>query len=215
MYPGHPRTMTSARHSTKRELKFNVDLLRAARTVDVRAVRALLAAGASPIALDKTGSNAFAGIGPHRNRGAIIQMLVMAGGDPNHQDVVGCTPLMLAVVAGDASYVRALLRAGASANLLNGNGESALTFAIVWSRDNIARILLRHGVRPDFPRTPWTPLMYAASEGNTMIAKMLLRHGANPRRRDAYRRTALEIAEAARHGAFVAFWRHRFGADGK
>jgi len=59
-----------------------------------------------------------------------VTMLVAAGAAPDHRDLLGSTPLMLAVVADDKSYVRVLLSAGASENLINTQQESALTFAI-------------------------------------------------------------------------------------
>jgi uncharacterized protein len=202
-------------HSPEVQLRIDRKLLRAARLADAGAVRSQLVAGASLTALDKNGRNAIAGIAPRKGRRAVVEILTKAGVDPNHQDSAGSTPLMLAVIADDKSYVRALLRAGASENLINGNGESALTFAIVWRRHGIVRILLRHGSNPNRPRSPWTPLMYAAFEGDVTVAKMLLLHGANPERRDVHGRTALEIAESCGHRSFAAFWRRKIAPNGK
>jgi ankyrin repeat protein len=90
----------------------------------------------------------------------------------------GSTPLMYAVLYGDATLVAEMLRAGADPNIRNHAGASALT----WAVDDVAkvRLLLAGGAdvnaSSDFGRTP---LMLASAQARSAPAvKLLLEHGA-------------------------------------
>ncbi|MDD5542598.1 MAG: ankyrin repeat domain-containing protein [Acidobacteriia bacterium] len=98
----------------------------------------------------------------------------------NLKGLGGSTPLMYAVLYGQANDVRALLEAGANPNIPNDAGATAL----MWAVDNInkTRLLLDHGAdvnaKSDGNRTP---LMIATSLfGSGPVVKLLLDHGANP-----------------------------------
>lgn len=138
-----------------------------------------------------------------RNRKKIVEMLAEAGARPNEMNSAGQTPLMQAAVCGDDSYARVLLAVGAHPNLVNDRNETALSFAVVWRQAEFASLLLRNGAKPDNPIRPWTPLMYAAQEGDVRIARLLLRAGARPNRADPYGRTAWDIAKAGGRRAFL------------
>lgn len=92
----------------------------------------------------------------------------------------GTTPLMYAVLYGDADSVRLLLENGADANARNDGGATAL----MWAVDNLekTRLLLKNGAdanaRSDDGRTP---LFIATGRfGSSDVVKLLLDHGANP-----------------------------------
>lgn len=91
----------------------------------------------------------------------------------------GSTPLMVAVLYGDAESVRLLLEAGADPNVRNEAGATAL----MWAVDDLdkTRLLLRCGAdanaRSDDGRTP---LLIATTRPQSYdVAKLLLDHGAN------------------------------------
>lgn len=92
----------------------------------------------------------------------------------------GSTPLMYAVLYGDAESVRLLLDAGADPNLRNEAGATAL----MWAVDDMdkTRLLIRGGAdvnaRSDDERTPL--FIAAARPGSYDVVKLLLDHKANP-----------------------------------
>jgi ankyrin repeat protein len=125
--------------------------------------------------------------------------MLAAGAKPDLQNRSGLTALMLAATAGHLRTVRALIDGGASIDLVNRKRETALTYAIVWRRPRIVDALLRAGADVEKPRGAWSPLMYAAFEGDLRSARLLLKHGASRSRKDRYGRTAADIARSARH----------------
>ena len=92
----------------------------------------------------------------------------------------GSTPLMYAVLYGDAVSVRLLLDHAADANIRNEAGATAL----MWAVDDLekSRLLVEHGAdvnaRSDDGRTPL--IIAAGRSGSSPVVKLLLDHGANP-----------------------------------
>ena len=119
----------------------------------------------------------------------------------NLKGVGGTTPLMQAVLYGDADSVRLLLEQGADPNIRNEAGATAL----MWAVDDFqkTRLLVEHGAdvnaRSDDGRTPI--LIAAALFGNTGVVKLLLDRGADLSAKSPDPRGyATVLSEAARTG---------------
>jgi ankyrin repeat protein len=91
----------------------------------------------------------------------------------------GSTPLMYAVLYGDAASVRLLLEKGADPNARNDAGATAL----MWAVDDLekTRLLVERGADVNAKSEDGrTPLMIACGLfGNSELVKLLLDHGAN------------------------------------
>jgi ankyrin repeat protein len=102
---------------------------------------------------------------------------------------------MKASIQGDLETISRLVASGAEIDQVNAAQETALTYAIVWSQVDAVELLLESGGDPEAPKgSRWSPLMYAANEGNQVVVAALLKHGADSRRRDDQGRTASDIA---------------------
>jgi ankyrin repeat protein len=102
------------------------------------------------------------------------------GADVEATDTEGNTLLMLAVREKDARMTDLLLRARARVNTRNLRNETPL-MAAAWSRcEPCVALLLERAAVIDNPAAPWTPLHYAAHQGESRIVGMLLRAGADP-----------------------------------
>jgi ankyrin repeat protein len=92
----------------------------------------------------------------------------------------GATPLMYAVLYGDAESVRLLLEAGADPNARNETGATAL----LWAVDDLdkTRLLLKNKADPNARSDDGrTPLLSATGwVGSGEVVKLLLEHGADP-----------------------------------
>ena len=153
-----------------------------------------LASGANPNAVGPQGETALTLLAKMKDGAPSLRAVLDAGAAVDRANRQGKTALMIACGLGYSRSVRTLLRAGANPNLANENGETPLTYAVVWRRPRVVDALLSHGARPNHPRQPWTPLMYAAFEGDVAIARKLLSRRARPGLSDAEGRTAADIA---------------------
>ena len=75
---------------------------------------------------------------------ACVQALLRAKANPDHQDKVEATALMLAARAGHEACVQALLRAKANVELLDKDGDTALQYAVCEGQTATAALLRRH-----------------------------------------------------------------------
>jgi ankyrin repeat protein len=117
------------------------------------------------------------------DRGGIKTRLADAGEALNRRGLAGATPLLYAVLYGDASLVRSLLERGADPNAADDHGATPLMWAVTDLEK--VKLLIEHradvGARSNDGRTP---LMIAASvPGAAPVAQLLIERGARVRDR--------------------------------
>jgi ankyrin repeat protein len=97
--------------------------------------------------------------------------LLRKGGAPDLTDAEGNSLLAVAAREGSERVVKQLLEAGININMPNSRGETALMLAAFHGNLSIASQLLVKGAEPN-PVQGWTPLIYAAFQGQIEIAKL-------------------------------------------
>jgi ankyrin repeat protein len=121
--------------------RLNRDLIAAVNQKRVYLVGWLIDLGAEVDALDEFGNSAIT-CAVQKNCVPIIDILVKAGARLNDIDFFDMTPLMFAIEYGAYDAVMALLKASTiNLNTLNSKGESALSMALKYKREDIANIL--------------------------------------------------------------------------
>ncbi len=143
-------------------------------------VELLLAAGANPNAIDDHGVTALS-LACINGSGAVVQRLLEASADPNIARTNGETPLMTAARVGNIEVVRLLVSAGADPNITEGTLEqTALMLAVAENHVPVVRLLLEVGGSATVRTTnQFTPLLFAAQQGNLDAARLLLAAGAD------------------------------------
>jgi len=120
-----------------------------------------------------------------------VARFLAEGADPEATDTDGNTLLMLAVREKDARLTDLLLRARAKVNARNLRDETPLMLA-AWSRcEPCVEMLVEREALIDNPAAPWTPLHYAAHQGDARIVARLLQAGARVDARSANGTTPL------------------------
>ena len=92
----------------------------------------------------------------------------------------GFTPLLYAILAGDAESVDILLAAGTDADDAGPDGVTALMLALTKRHAGIALQLLEAGADPHPAEAGYTALHLAAATGQPAVAEALLARGADP-----------------------------------
>jgi len=128
-------------------------------------------------------------------------MDAIASADVNAAGPDGSTALMYATYNVDTDLVRALLDAGARADITNQYGATPLAEALKLDNEELVGILLDAGADPDSPNLDnQTALMLASYIGNLDIADKLIDAGADVNAIETFRhQTALMWAAAENH----------------
>eukprot|EP00966_Prymnesium_polylepis_P041985 974973-Prymnesium_polylepis.1 len=134
-----------------------------------------------------------------RSRGvaaALLEAGEAAGVAVDALNVGQQTALHLAAIGGDAQMVRALLAAGARADVPWRLGATCMHEAAARGALDVLELLLRDGVQQPDAADDFgdTPLHWAAQAGHGGACAALLRTGASPRGRNAFGATALHAA---------------------
>jgi ankyrin repeat protein len=168
----------------------------------------------------------------------MVAKLLKAGANPNASLFwTGETVLMTCARTGSATAVKLLLESGANVNAReNKKEQTALMWAVVHKHPEVVRVLIAHGAdirarsKGDFlePRfaqggrgaaaaaevgsSGFTPLLYAAQQGDVESARILLEAGADVNEETKETGSALVVAAASGQEAFAIFMLER-GAD--
>jgi ankyrin repeat protein len=134
-------------------------------------------------------------------REAVLAAITSPDLDVNLAAADGSTALHWATYAVDHELVRALLDAGAKADVTNRYGSTPLTEAVKLGDIELVRMLLNAGANPDSPNQDnQTALMLASNLGLLDIAKLLIDKGADVNAVEGFRgQTALMWASAFNH----------------
>jgi len=165
---------------------------------DVAMVDLLLKAGANAKAANEFGATALYAAAEHPDV-TLTQKLLAAGANPNMALPSGETPLTAAARRGYVEVVRALIKGGANPNAAEANaGQTVLMFALAERHADVVDELVKGGADVELAsKSGFTPLMFAAQQGDAPSTKILLKANAKPNvAQPKSGTTALEIASA-------------------
>ena len=159
----------------------------------------------------------------------VVQALLAGGAAANAGLPSGETPLMTASRAGNAAAVRALLSRGADPHATeHAHGQTAPMWAAAQRHPEVVRALLESGARVDdrsfsYPQVVssagnadpsgifevqqggYTPLLFAARQGDLASARLLVEAGADVNEAAASGTTPLVVAAHSGHGELAAY----------
>ncbi|QWE07603.1 ankyrin repeat domain-containing protein [Polynucleobacter sp. JS-JIR-5-A7] len=167
---------------------------KAAKFDDISEVKALIAAGVSPNAVDSKGDPMLVIAIRDKSAKVIDFLLKDKKTDVDLSNSFGETPLMLASIEGDLPVVKTLVLQNKAK--IDHIGWTPLHYACAKGQLNVAQFLIANGAMID-SRAPngTTPLMMATQAGNEELIKLLLDKGADLRMRNLNGFSAIDIAE--------------------
>ena len=165
-------------------------LVWAATRNDLAMADLLIRAGANVKGANEFGATPLYAAAAHADP-AMLEKLLAAGADPNAALMSGETPLMEAARRGNLADVRMLLSSHANPNARESNGgQNALMWAVSERQSAVVDALLKGGADVQAgSKSGFTPLMFAAQQGDEDSTRILLRAGAKPN--DAQPKTGL------------------------
>lgn len=126
----------------------------------------------------------------------IVKILLSANADSNAIDNSGNTALIYSCWYGTLEIAEALLMAGANAEQTNMNKETPLFVAVLYNHLDMVKLLLSMSANVNAAENGYTPLMWAAYQGNDVISIELINAGADVNMMNKYGQTALSLCEA-------------------
>jgi ankyrin repeat protein len=156
-------------------------LVWAATRNDLAMADLLLKAGANAKGANEFGATALYAAAEQSDP-AMAAKLLAAGADANKPLMSGETPLMVASKRGNLETVRALLSGGANPNAQEPSaGQTALMWALSGKQGAVVEELVKRGADVELAsKTGFTPLMFAAQQGDADSGRILIRAGAKP-----------------------------------
>jgi ankyrin repeat protein len=179
-------------------------LMLAAERQDVEIADLLIRARANLNAANDYGATALSVTSATGNV-AVIRLLLDAHADPNAPLLSGETPLMTAIDNGNRDAASLLLEHGADVNAREKNGgQTALMWAAANRSPELVRLLVDRGADPRARSTRgFTPLLFAAQQGDVESGRLLLQAGADVNEGSGNdRKTALMVAAASGNREF-------------
>ena len=206
---------------------------------DVPTAELLLKSGANANAANDAGVTPLA-LACENGSAAMVDALLKGGANPNAALLSGETALMTAARSGNLAAVKALIARGASVNAKEStHGQTALMWAVSNQHPVVVQTLVENGadvhatsdVRPRAVHTGnrfgdrgdskgaltmdlggFTPLLFAARQGDIESGRILLGAGASANEQAANGASALVVAAHSGQGAFAKLLLER-GAD--
>jgi ankyrin repeat protein len=126
-----------------------------------------------------------------------IRRLIARGADIQARDDWGNTPLHEAARRGNLKLVQFLIHTGAKSTEQNAFGETPLHVAAKNGKADVIEVLLDRGSWiHDTNFWGQTPLHYAVAQNRIEVVKILLTRGADPKRKSANGKSALDLARS-------------------
>ena len=181
-------------------------LVWAAHWDDLALAARLLEAGADPNAADDHGVTPLERAAENASL-AMVERLLDGGADAGAARTSGLTALMTAARTGNAAIVEALLDHGADLNAATTETRStALMWGLAAPHPAIVRLLLERGADPSIETTAgFTPLMFAARNGDVDLARALIAAGVDVNAPGADGTHVLPFAIIAGQAEFARF----------
>jgi len=95
-------------------------------------------------------------------------------------------PLIKAAKDGDLDAVKRELASGVDVNLVNSNGDTALYYAALCDKNEVAKFLLESGANPNHVSLFGScPMECAAGQGNLALIKLMVEHDGRVQPKDS------------------------------
>lgn len=181
-------------------------LLWATHWDDLETVNRLLEAGADANVADDHGVTPLMRASENANPD-VARALLGGGANPNAIQASGLAALMIAASTGNRDLVRALLAHGADIDTTTRETSvTALMWAVEAPHPDIAHLLLESGADVEASSAKgFTPLLFAALNGDVELAKMLIAAGADVNGTGSEGTHPLTLAIVSRHDDFARF----------
>jgi ankyrin repeat protein len=148
----------------------------------------ILSIGASGISFAAAPAQTLGDLVRAGKRESVLAAITSPDVDVNEKALDGSTALMWATFNVDRELVRALLKAGAKADVTSRYGATALTEAVKLEDIELVRLLLDAGANVNSPNLDKeTALMLAVSTGSLPISKLLVERGADVNALETFR----------------------------
>mmetsp|Transcript_9175 Transcript_9175/g.23457 ORF Transcript_9175/g.23457 Transcript_9175/m.23457 type:complete len:176 (+) Transcript_9175:120-647(+) len=138
---------------------------------------------------------------------AEVEALLAKGADPNYENPLGFTQLMVACENCDPSLIRVLLKAGGDLSKVSFYQRTPLSFAIVNNNVDVVKMLLEMDMNLEqrIMEENYTYLIYAAKWGFKEICERLVGKGLDVDLTDRDGLTAIDHARRGRYNITAAF----------